>query len=112
MGTRRSRAEWESLVSELEASGQSVARFSARRGLKPETVQWWRWKVHRADAPGGNAVGSVRLMPVTMIESAATADVGNPALVEVSLGDITLRVAVGADPAYVASLVAALRAQC
>jgi hypothetical protein len=94
---RRSRAEWESLIAEMEASGQSVARFSARRGLKPETLQWWRWNLHRAEPVSMNAKGSVRLMPVDVIESAAAADVGNPAWIDLSVGDIAVRVAVGRE---------------
>lgn len=112
MGMRRSRVEWELLIAELEASGQSVARFSARRGLNPRSLQWWRWKLHRTEPVARNAEASVRLIPVDVIESAATADVGNPAPIEVSLGDLAVRVAVGTEPAYVASLIAALRARC
>jgi len=112
MGKRRSRAEWELLVTEMEASGQSVARFSARRGLKPETLQWWRWQLRRASPVAGNARPTIRLLPVGMVESAASADVGTPALVEVFLGDIGVRVPVGTEPGYVAALIAALRGRC
>ena len=112
MGIRRSRAEWEALIREMEASGQSVARFSARRGLKAETLQWWRWKLQRAEPVSRNAKASFRLMPVDVIESAAAADVWNPASIDVSVGDIAVRVPVGTEPAYVASLIAALRARC
>jgi|HubBroStandDraft_1064217.scaffolds.fasta_scaffold423244_1 hypothetical protein len=112
MGTRRSRAEWESLITELETSGQSVARFSARRGLKPRTLQWWRWNLDRTEPLTRHAKACVRLIPVDVIEPAATADMGNRAPIEISLGDVAVRVAVGTEPAYVASLIAALRARC
>jgi hypothetical protein len=112
MGTRRSRAEWESLVAEMEASGQSVARFSARRGLKPETLQWWRWQLRRASTVVRNASASLRLLPVAVIKSAATADGATSTLVEISLSDITVRVPVGTEAGYIAALVAALRARC
>jgi hypothetical protein len=40
------------------------------------------------------------------------ADVANPASIEIALGDIALRIAVGTEPTYIASLIAALRARC
>src|SRR5207245_5723410 len=107
MGTRRSRVEWESLVTELERSGQSIAQFCARRGLEPRTVQWWRWKLRRAGSMIATPAASIRLVPVDVIESAGTADGGAP--IEIACGDFALRVAVGTEPAYVASLLAALR---
>jgi len=112
MGIRHSRAEWESLIAEMEASGQSLGRFSARRGLELRTLQWWRWKLRRAAPVVGNAKALVRLIPVDVIESAAAADVGVGAPVEISLGDLVVRIAVGTEPAYVAALVEALRARC
>src|SRR5262245_48386192 len=110
MGTRRSRSEWESLVSDLERSGQGIAQFCARRGLAPRTVQWWRWKLRRAEAMVSSSAASIRLVPVDVIASAGTADGGAP--IEISFGDFALRVAVGTEPAYVASLLAALRGRC
>ena len=112
MGIRRSRAEWESLITEMEVSGQGIVRFSAGRGLEPRTLQWWRWKLRRAEPVVGNAKALVRVIPVDVIESAAAADVGVGVPVEISFGDLVVRIAVGTEPAYVAALVEALRARC
>lgn len=109
MGIRRSGAEWESLIAELEESGLSVARFSARRGLEPRTVQWWRWKLRRCESKAARSSDSVRLVPVDVIGS-ASADRGAP--IEIVVGAFSLRVAVGTELEYVTALVAALRGRC
>ena len=112
MGMRRSQAEWESLIAELDKSGRSVAEFSARRSIRARTLQWWRWKLRRAQPIARNAKPRIRLIPVDVVESAAPADVASPAPIAIALGDITLRIAVGTEPAYVASLIAVLRGRC
>jgi hypothetical protein len=112
MEERRNRAEWESLIAEWDASRESAARFGAQRGIKPRTLAWWRWNLHRAKSASANGEAPIRLLPVDVTESTATADVANPASIEIALGDIALRIAVGTEPTYVASLIAALRARC
>ncbi len=44
MGKRRSRAEVEELVREFEASGETRAEFSERRGIAVATLDAWRRK--------------------------------------------------------------------
>ena len=111
MDARKNRSEWAAIITALDASGQSVKRFCARRRIKPSTLQWWRWNLER----GGRASperGSVKLIPVDVVESAVPADGDNPRTIEVSLGDVALRFVVGTEPGYVASLLAALRSRC
>ena len=42
---RRSRAEWVKLVAEFEKSDDSASGFASSRGLKANTLGWWRWKL-------------------------------------------------------------------
>ena len=107
---RRSRAQWSGLVDEREASGQSVGAFCRRRGIKPRTFRWWAWKLGRGRGTAQKASRAIRLLPVDVVESAATADVGSE--IAIDLAGMTIRVAVGTSPEYVASLACALRAAC
>ena len=105
---RRSRAQWSGLVDEHEASGLSVATFCRRRGIEAGTFRWWVWKLGRR-VPR-QASRAIRMVPVDVVESAATADDGSQ--IAIDLAGVTLRIAVGASPEYVARLVGALRAAC
>jgi hypothetical protein len=42
---RRSAKEWARLVGEWERSGQGAEQFGSRRGLRPQTLVWWRWRL-------------------------------------------------------------------
>lgn len=46
-GKRRSRQEWERLIAQWRAGGESAATFCARRGLRVQTLQWWRWRLRQ-----------------------------------------------------------------
>ena len=107
---RRSRAQWSGLVDEREASGQSVAAFCRRRGIKPRTFRWWAWKLGRGRGSAQRASRAIRLLPVDVVESAATADPGNE--IAIDLAGMTIRIAPGTSPEYMASLIGALRAAC
>jgi hypothetical protein len=48
MSARTAASRWSEIVDEHEASGQSIRTFAELRGLKPETLSWWRWKLGRA----------------------------------------------------------------
>lgn len=76
MSPKRSRAEWEQLVAELEDSGETIGRFASARGVNRNTLAWWRWRTrsspdsaHRVDfvpvvvdgLRAAHAVGAVRL---------------------------------------------------
>lgn len=50
------------------------------------------------------------MVPVDVVESAATADGGSE--IAIDLAGVTLRITVGTSPDYVARLVGALRATC
>jgi hypothetical protein len=67
MAMRRSRAEWEKIVAELEASGERHVAFCERRGLSVHAFRDWlhRFRQERS-ADGGvrSAKKSVQMVPV------------------------------------------------
>jgi len=106
-GARRSRADWEHLVREVE-SGGSIAEVARRHGLRPRTLTWWRWQLRRGKV-ARSATKAVQMVPVRVRE------VVRPAVddvVEVLVRGAVVRVRVGQDPRYVAELAAALAARC
>jgi hypothetical protein len=105
---RRSREQWSTLLDEHAASGQSLATFCRRRGIEARTFRWWRWKLAR----GRQASRAIRLLPVDVVESAGSADVGDVSAIVIELAGVTMRIATGTSPEYVARLVAALRTAC
>jgi hypothetical protein len=108
---RRTRAEWSGLVDEHEASDQSQATFCRRRGIAIGTFRWWIWKLGRRRRASRQPSRAIRLVPVDVVESAGVAEPGGETIA-LELADLTLRIATGTSPEYVASLVAALRSGC
>ena len=106
MGTRRSRAEWLEIIAAFRESGETAARFAARRGLKVSTLQWWTWRL----------AAEVRLVPVDVrradVVAVAAPESASRDIVELVIGDAHLRFVAGTDARYVAQLVAALRDRC
>jgi transposase-like protein len=106
-GARRSRAEWEQLVREVE-SGGTIAEVARRHGVRLRTLTWWRWQLRRGKV-ARSATKAVQMVPVRVRE------VVRPAVddvVEVLVRGAVVRVRVGQDPRYVAELAAALAARC
>ena len=64
-------------------------------------LAWWRWKLR---APRTSSVDA-RLLPVVVKQAEARFE----SLIELRVRDVTVRIAGGADVAYVAALVDALR---
>lgn len=110
MRTRRSRSEWAAIVEEFAHTGQSVARFCAKRGLGVATFRWWRTQLR--DQPGDmQAQSLVRLLPVDLVEPSGGGGAAAGGVI-VMVAGVEIHVEVGADVAYVAALVAELRARC
>lgn len=106
-GARRSRAEWEQVIREVE-SGGSIAEVARRHGVRPRTLTWWRWQLRRGKV-ARSATKAVQMVPVRVRE------VVRPAaddVVEVLVCGAVVRVRVGQDPRYIAELAAALAARC
>lgn len=83
------------------AAGERVVDVARRHRVQPRTLTWWRWKLRTE----GNR--NPLLLPVVVRRVVAS---GEPAAVELRVGELIMRVACGTDVAYVAALVAALRA--
>lgn len=46
---RRSAAEWQHLVEQWLAGGQTREQFAHAQGLNPATLGWWRWKLRQRE---------------------------------------------------------------
>ena len=108
MRTRRSREQWAAVIEELGASGESAEGFCRRRGIRPRTLSWWKWKLgsspHRS-APDA----AIRLLRVAVSpERGRTVASG----VVIDVADLRVHVEVGTDVAYVIALVEAIRSRC
>jgi hypothetical protein len=112
MVVRRSRAQWSELLSEFEASGESMGRFCARRRLPIRTFEWWRWRLRRERREGG-AREEVRLVAVDVRGSSAPMEVAERASpIRLCVGDLEIGIGVGTDVNYIAALIEALRSRC
>ena len=66
----------------------------------------------RSAARSRHEARAIRLVPVDVVESAGTADADGGAEIAIEVAGVTVRIATGTSPEYVAKLVAALRAPC
>lgn len=107
MRTRRSREQWAAILEELAASGESAEGFCRRRGIRRETLSWWKWNLARTSRSSPSR--GIRLLPVA-VSSEAPAPRSRGILIE--LADVSVHVEVGTDVAYVAALVESLRRRC
>lgn len=103
---RRTREQWASLVATFEKTSLPVERFCASRGIAPPTLRWWRWQL-RDTAERRRRTDAVRLLSVDVADDhGATRSASRIAIV---LCDVEVRIDVGTDVDYVATLVARLR---
>ena len=102
---RRSRAYWEQLVAAAERSG-SIARTAERHGVNPQRLSWWRWALRRKE----KGTGSARLLPVVITDTKPQAS--SVTWLELAIEGVAIRVPVGTDAGYIATLVAAIRTTC
>ncbi len=111
MARRRSAAEWERLIREQERSGQTATAFARARGIRPDTLKWWRWRLGRTaktERPRARPA-SVKLLSVRPVDDgrAVAGDPPTPVWELVSPTGHELRVY---DPAGLGVLKAALTA--
>ena len=104
------RREWQALVARFEGSGTSQAAFAAAAGVRLPMFRYWLYKLRGAAAAGRAArdepkSAEVRLLPVEVRRTS----VGGDASVEIDVASLRMRILGRADPAYVTSLVVALR---
>ena len=76
-------------------------------GVRPATLAWWCWKLRQKESPKQKP----EFLPVVVRAESSRAACA-PMGVALAVEDVVMRVPVGADPAYVAALVGALRDRC
>lgn len=64
---RRSAEQWARLVQEWGRSGQTAARFAAARGLRWQTLVWWRWRLKQEAGPVKQAKKAAKTSPLTSV---------------------------------------------
>lgn len=102
---RRDRAFWERVVDDFEASGEGHASFARGQGVTVGAFRHWLYRLRRERHGQGAPRATVRLVPVTVAAAPSSE------LVEVGVDGLVVRFRTGVDAAYVAGLVAALRAR-
>jgi hypothetical protein len=110
---RRSRADWEKIVAEFEASGEQHVTFCARRRLSLHSFRTWLYRLRRERAAGTvarSATKAVQMVPVRIRRAASVPAVDD--VVEVLVRGALVRVRIGQDPRYIAELAAALGERC
>jgi hypothetical protein len=75
MALRRRAKEWARLLEELERSGQTTAAFARARGIRVDTLKWWRWRLQRE---GKRAATKRRIPRVKLVAVQPARDVAPP----------------------------------
>lgn len=94
-------------MARYEGSGKSRRDFAEEAGVGLAIFQYWLYKLRRERAARTGPAASVpevRLVPITVKARAVP-----PALIEVRVAGVRLRVPLGADVEYVGRLVTVLR---
>lgn len=80
MARRRSAAEWGRLIREQEQSGQTATAFARARGIRPDTLKWWRWRLGQKPKAKRSArkAPSVKLISVQPIDDGRAAGGNTP----------------------------------
>jgi hypothetical protein len=99
MASKRTSAEWAKLVREWKVSGLTAREFSKRKGLNPQTLSWWKWRLGAEVSSRKPAVPKppkrAALVPVQVVAVDSRVSAETP--VEVVLGEVVVRVRRGFD---------------
>jgi hypothetical protein len=106
---RWSREQWVQVVESFERSGQSHERFCVDRGLNVGSFRGWLYRLRREGARSTVARSATRLLPVRIAPPASPED---GTALEITVGDVAVRVRGAIGPRYVAELIAELRGRC
>lgn len=99
---KRGAAEWRELVREWRASGQTRRVFAATRGVHPQTLSWWAWRL------GSGTKSRVR-PPADFVEVVVVdAPAPSAAVFVLEVGGVRVHVPGGFDGGELRRLVAAL----
>lgn len=110
---RRSRAEWETIVDEYEASDEQHVEFCAKRKVSLHSFRTWLYQLRKERAAGRvarSATKAVQMVPVRVRQAPRAPTVDD--VVEVLVRGAMVRVRIGQDPRYIAELAAALGERC
>jgi transposase-like protein len=94
---------WKRVVTEAERSELTHAGVAERHGVSVAALRSWIYRLRRER--GGTGSSEPRLLPVRVTALSVARE-----SLEIVVGDTLVRVPAGTDPAYIASLVTALRA--
>ena len=95
---RRSRAQWKILVRKWKSSGETAKSFAAAHDLNPASLYWWSRELKRQARAAPAAFVPIE---VAQLESAPT--------LMLQVAEVCVHIPIGADIAYVTSLLSALR---
>ena len=105
---RRTRDEWQALLREQKKSGLGIAAFARSRGLRPQTLSWWLWKLGPENKKPHRKQRRARTEQVRMLPVAVVTAPRPLARVELSFGGLSVQFDGDLDPSYVAALVRSL----
>jgi hypothetical protein len=73
---RRTADDWARLLRELDRSDLSAEQFARARGIRPDTLKWWRWRLGHSAKGGAKRRGSasVKLLAVKPVAESAPRD--------------------------------------
>lgn len=111
MQARRSRSEWSAIIKAFKKAGGSHEEFCKERGLNLGSFRGWLYRLQK----GAKSGPEVALVPVAVTgpTSSPPRESAEPsAEIVVAVSGVHVRVVPGTDIAYVAALVAELRARC
>lgn len=103
---RRTRSEWARLVARVNG-GTAISAVASAAGVSVKSLSWWRWRFRREEQQTA-AASPAAFLPIEL----RAPEYATKASVEISIATSTMRVPIGADPHYVAALMAALRSGC
>src|SRR4051794_1870712 len=97
---------WSGVIARFEKSGMSRGEFAMEAGVGLAIFQYWLYKLRREGECA--AAGNARAPEVRLVSVRVKAGTAAAVRLDLRVGAVRLRVPVGADPAYVARLAAAL----
>ncbi len=103
--TRATQAEREEHVRAWEASGLSARAYAARAGMNPNTLVSWRWQ-RRGRGRAKNAPPAPGLAFIELAQPGRPGEAGGT--IELQVGEITVRVPDGFEPATLRGILSAL----
>ena len=107
MRTRHDRPWWQTTVTAWQGSGLTAEVFSAKRGINPTTLCWWRGRLAREAAEPASELTLLRV-EVAEVEAIREPAPAHSVLLCALVGPAELRIAIGTDPAYIGAVVAAI----